>query len=231
MRLAKAWQHWSCLSSKLHHLETFKAYKAVSRIRTGLRNFLRIGEANASRRTGKAFFAWRDLVESSSIHKELLGKTRQVRETHRQELSDLSNEITTLKGKQKELQVLVERLKRREDAYQQKLNKLTAEQSRSVERHTSSRNSSRARVVEMKAENEDLRAHVTAVEDNVCQFIEEMSEMLELQKTNSPRRREEDAAMISKLASGLIASSMRMKPKTSAKRKMHLSPSSSVRRK
>jgi chromosome segregation ATPase len=231
MKLAKAWHHWSCLSSKLHRLEAFKANKAVNRVRTGLRNVLRIGEANASRKTGKAFFAWRDWVESSAIHKELLGKTRQVRETHRQELSDLSTEITTLKGKQKELQVIVERLKRREDAYQQKLNKLTAEQSRSLEIRTSSRNSSRARVVQMKAENEDLRAHVTAVEDNVCQFIEEMSEMLELQTTNSPRRREDDAAMISKLASGLIASSMRLKPKTSVRRKMHLSPSSSVRRK
>lgn len=232
MKLAKAWQHWKCFSSKLHDLEALKAFKAANRVRLCLRAILRVGETNSCKKRGRAFLAWRDWVAGSAVHKELLTRTRQVREGHRHELADLSTEIITLKGKQKELQVIVDRLKRREEAYQQKLNKLANEQSRNLEKRLNTRNTSRAKAKELAVENDELRAHVDAVEDNVCQFIEEMSEMLEFQKVSSPTKRDEEAAMFSKLASGLMTSSMRLKPKASAKRRTQLmSPSSSVRRK
>lgn len=130
--------------------------------------------------------------------KQVLDKAKQeqdiIQAGHQQELEAMNQELANLQEKQKELENLVRDFKNKENQYKEQINGLKAGKAQNaavVERSRKIAQEKEEEIVEriedLREENAQLTEKLSAVENNVTGFIQEMGGLLEA--SEEPRKR------------------------------------------
>jgi myosin heavy subunit len=195
-RLLKSYSVWRHKMLYIPKLRETKIKNSVIVLNSKLNRFYKVLQFRTRLNVQDTFLRVLASYKSQEHEKKLLKEEEKIKNYHQQELQGLTKDLKNLHSHQEDLEKTLKKMKNAEENYKNQINEMSGkknEAGKNRKKNIKDREEEILdRIEELKEENEDIQEKITLIENNVNNFINEMSSLLEhseeLEKTNEKRR-------------------------------------------